>query len=150
MRNAFEEVERLYVVNAQHRKGWKLRNQTPRAIATHAREELRELAAEPLDLDELADVVGCLLSLAIAAGLNWRSIRSSAAFDAARTFDPGVASELVDRMLKAIEATNEAPPLSSVGLAFGFVYSYAASRDWSEEHIEQRLLVKLATRFVNQ
>ncbi len=150
MQNAFDEVERLFVLNAQHRKGWRLQDQKRADILRHAREELRELMESPLDADELADVLGCVINLAVSAGLSFGDIETKSIFDSARYYWlPSMALGRAGKMLKAIE--HSANHLDEkLAYVFGCMLCYSDWRAWSQEEIEQRLIVKLAIRFTNK
>lgn len=62
---AWAEVERLVETGAVHRKGFRLSEVKPQFILEHAQDELIELMNSPDDIDELADLFGCLIHYAV-------------------------------------------------------------------------------------
>jgi hypothetical protein len=65
---AYRETKRLHDENAPHRKGWRLGSAAPDLVIKHAGKELEELERSPNNVEELADVFGCLLIYAVKKG----------------------------------------------------------------------------------
>jgi hypothetical protein len=71
---AWAKVRELIAKNARHRKGFLLSDTWPEFIISQAIEELEELEANPTNIDELADVFGCLIHYAIKQGWTEESL----------------------------------------------------------------------------
>lgn len=67
MKRACKEIRRLIKINAIHRRGFALSEMTSHDILEHAVLEMRELnlARDEDQLEELADIFGCLIHFAI-------------------------------------------------------------------------------------
>lgn len=67
MEKACKKIRRLIKANAVHRKGFTLASLSSSEILEHAEREMRELQTAWADnqLEELADVFGCLIHFAI-------------------------------------------------------------------------------------
>ncbi len=71
MQKSFEEIKRLIAKNALHRKLFRLKEMLECDIVNHAKEEMCELSdatSEEHRFEELCDVMGLLLHLAIRYG----------------------------------------------------------------------------------
>jgi hypothetical protein len=77
VKRAWDEVARLERTNATHRKGWRLGDAAPATSIRHCRDELDELEAEPDNVDELADAVGCLFAYAAKKGWTMEDVESA-------------------------------------------------------------------------
>ena len=64
MQKVWSKIKELLDKNAYHRKGWRLTDRTARDHLVDAQTELFELGSNPDDIEELADVLACLMAYA--------------------------------------------------------------------------------------
>ena len=80
---AWNTVESAENHNVRHRKGFTMRGATLQVMTDHAREELDELdkahnSNDPdSELDELADVFGCLIHYAVRKGWSMKEVEDA-------------------------------------------------------------------------
>jgi hypothetical protein len=78
MRLSWEEIKRLTEANAPHlKKGWRLGDITTETELKDAAGEIVELAHSPDDIDELADVLGCLIGYAVKKGWSCSDVETA-------------------------------------------------------------------------
>lgn len=77
MKEAWREISNLVRLNATHRKGWKLGDAAVALSVKNARDELSELVDSPDDVEELADVMGCLIVYAVKKGWSVRDVEKA-------------------------------------------------------------------------
>lgn len=69
MTRSWKKIRELIEIDAKHiKKGKRLSEFTDTKILSHAAEEIVELMAEPDDLEELADIIACLIHYSIKHG----------------------------------------------------------------------------------
>lgn len=77
MKRAWDEIDAYVMANARNdRKGYRLRDITDVQLLRYAADEMDELRAAPDDLDELADLFGCLFHYAQRKGWTMEAIES--------------------------------------------------------------------------
>ena len=77
MQLAWKEVERLIVINAEHRKGFRLGQVSSSFVLQKALNEFNELCQAPDDIDELADLFGVLIHYAIKKGWSQEQLETA-------------------------------------------------------------------------
>ncbi len=88
MRGAWVEIVRLTRINATHkRKGWRLGDITPEQELKDAAGEIVELAHCPNEINELADVLGCLIGYAVKRGWSCAAVEEALLRKLSERFD---------------------------------------------------------------
>jgi hypothetical protein len=67
---AWLEMQTLEKLQATHRKGWRLGTYPAENILDYTKDEIEELRAEPDDIDEMADIMLCLMAYCTRKGWN--------------------------------------------------------------------------------
>jgi len=87
VKKAWKEIERLVENGAEHKKKrFKLKNMKPSKALQHAGEELLELACEQDDIEEMGDLLNCLVHYCILKGWSRKDISEAMLYKLKKRF----------------------------------------------------------------